>query len=211
MNRRQALRLRVLDFLGIVIGLKAEPETCTGSEEPRQSDRSVSGDCPLTITYGRDSWLWNTDFLCQPVLTDSHRDQKFFPKNFAGMDIGKFIHGVTSMIVTYFNTAGRPVVPDKADSPLVIDSYAPLSVAITGEFFQSVLWRNPKVVETASIVQHTQLAPRNCLNLARKTAGKFSFPDFEGFVVMERSDHGQILTYNESKVNSKGQWVIFKK
>lgn len=85
MNRRQALRLRDFYFLGIVISLQAEPETGAGPEEPRQPDRCVSGDGPLAITYGRDSWLRNSDFLCQPILTDSHRNQEFLPKNFAGM------------------------------------------------------------------------------------------------------------------------------
>jgi hypothetical protein len=56
------------------------------------------------------------------------------------------------MIVTYLDSAGRPVVPGKADSPLVVDSYAPLSVAVTGEFFQPVLWRYAKVVDPARVV-----------------------------------------------------------
>jgi hypothetical protein len=94
------------------------------------------------------------------------------------------------MIVAYFNTAGRPVVPEKADSPLVIDSYAPLSVAVAEQFFQPVLWGNTKVVDPAGVVQHTQLASRYGLNLVWKTAGKISFPNFSSFVVMERGDHG---------------------
>jgi len=36
------------------------------------------------------------------------------------------------MIVAYFNTACRPVIPEKVDSPPVIDCYAPLSVAVAG-------------------------------------------------------------------------------
>ncbi len=94
------------------------------------------------------------------------------------------------MIVAYFNTAGSPVVPDKADSPLVVDSYAPLPVAVAGEFFQSVLGRDAKVIDLAGVVQHTQLTPRHGLNLVWETAGKISFPDFSRFVVMERCDHG---------------------
>jgi hypothetical protein len=152
MNRRQTLRLRILDFLGIVIGLKAEPETGTGTEKPRQPYSGVSGDGSLTVTDSGNSRLWNRDLFSQTILADTHRDKEFFPKNFAGMDIWKFIHGVTSMIVTYFNTAGRPVVPVKTDSPLVINSYAPLSITVAGEFFQPVLWWNAKVVDPVGIV-----------------------------------------------------------
>lgn len=107
------------------------------------------------------------------------------------------------MVVAYFYTAGRPFVPDKADSPLVIDSDAPLSVAVTGKFFQPVLRGNAKVVDPAGVVQHPQLAPRHCLNLARETAGKNALPDFSRLVVMERSDHGKMLTPNGSSVKSE--------
>lgn len=191
MNCGQALGLGFFDFLGIVIGLEAEPETGTGAEKPRQPDGSVSGDGPLTITYGGDSRLRNPDFLCQAILAYSQRNKEFFSKNFAGVDIGKFFHGVTSMVVAYFYTAGRPFVPDKADSPLVIDSEAPLSVAVTGELFQPVLRGNAKVVDPAGVVQHPQFAPRHGLNLARETAGKNALPHFSRLVVMERSDHSK--------------------
>jgi len=93
------------------------------------------------------------------------------------------------MIVAYFDTTGCSVVPDKAYSSLVVDSYTPLTVAVAGEFFQSVLRRDAEVVDPMSVVQHTQFAPRNGLNWGRETAGKFAFPDFLGLVVMERRDH----------------------
>lgn len=191
MNCGQALRLGFFDFLGIVIGLEAEPETGTSAEKPRQPDGSVSGNGPLAIANGGDSRFRDSDFLCQAILAYSHRNQEFFPKDFTGMDIGKFFHGVTPMVVAYFYTAGRTFVPDKADSPLVIDSDAPLSVAVTEELFQPVLWGNTEVVDPAGVVQHPQLAPRHCLDLARETAEKNALPDFLRLVVMERSDHSK--------------------
>jgi hypothetical protein len=105
------------------------------------------------------------------------------------MDIGKLFHSVTSMIVAYFDTTGRPVVPDKTETPLVVNSNTPLPVAVAGEFFQPILGGNTEIVNPTSVVQHTQFAPGHSLNLGRKTAGKFSFPNFLGFVVLERSDH----------------------
>lgn len=155
MNRGEALRLGIFDFFSIVIGLKTEPETGTGAEETRQPHGGVCRDGPFAITYGGDPCLRNSNFFCQAILAYSHRDQEFFPQDFAGVDIGKLIHGVTSVIVAYFDPTGRPVAPDKADTPLVVDSYAPLSIAVAGELFQPVLRRNTKVVNPADVVQHT--------------------------------------------------------
>jgi len=109
--------------------------------------------------------------------------------------------GFTSMIVANFDSAGCSVTPDKADSPLVINPYTPLPFAVTGKFFKSVLRWNAKIIDPVSVVKHTQLTPRHCLNLAWETTRKIPIPNLLSFAIMERCNHIDILTQNGSIVN----------
>ena len=54
-------------------------------------------------------------------------------------------HGLVA--IDDFDIVRIAFLPEKADAPLLVDSYAVLTFPITGEAFQMVARRNPQVVD----------------------------------------------------------------
>ena len=99
-----------------------------------------------------------------------------------------------SVIVQNFDTMRVAVLPTKANAPLVIDAYAVLTFAVAFERLQTIRRRNPEIVETGCVVEHTQLATRNLLNVAWKAPGGCALPNLFGFLVGEVSNHEPTIT-----------------
>lgn len=57
------------------------------------------------------------------------------------------------MIVCYLDIMSISVQPSKADSPLVIDSDAMLSLSVARKFLKPISWGNPKVVQSLCRIQ----------------------------------------------------------
>lgn len=95
------------------------------------------------------------------------------------------------MIVADFHATNSPFIPFKAHPPLIVDAYAPLSGTLAFQCLQPIVRRDTQIFDTLRVVQHTQLAPRHVLNLARQTARKFAAPDLESFFVVEVRNHGE--------------------
>lgn len=75
-----------------------------------------------------------------------------------------FFHDVSSLvIVRYLDSVSVSVFPRKADTPLVIDSYAILPFPISFQFLQVVRRWNSQVVLVFSVVDHAQLSQGHLL------------------------------------------------
>jgi hypothetical protein len=77
------------------------------------------------------------------------------------------------VIVHYFHVNGISVFNPKADTPLVIDTDAPLTFAVSLQSLQPVAGRRTEVFKPIGIVKHLQLAFGNggeCPILARTLA-----------------------------------------
>ena len=61
------------------------------------------------------------------------------------------------MIVNYFNVQRIAVFPAKADSPLIVDPYTVLSLAVAFQGFKTVSGRNSKILQLDCTVQIKQL------------------------------------------------------
>ncbi len=68
------------------------------------------------------------------------------------------------MIVDDFYFVGIAITPDKADSPLVIDSDTVLPFSASFERFNTVAWKYSKVAKRYGSGEHFELAPGNSLD-----------------------------------------------
>jgi len=93
------------------------------------------------------------------------------------------------MIIRDLYLKGIPLSPLKADSPLIIDAYAVLPRPISGELFQPVRRRDSQIVERYGVIQHSQLAQSNLLNVHRQSARKTPTKDPFCFNILEGIDH----------------------
>jgi hypothetical protein len=79
--------------------------------------------------------------LCsQCIYTEFQGLQVFLPQYFAGMDWAHTIciHNNTSVVINNLNVKRVAAFEPEAQSPLLINSYAPARPAITDEFFQFI-------------------------------------------------------------------------
>jgi hypothetical protein len=67
-------------------------------------------------------------------------------------------------VVNDLNLQSITVFPDKADSPLIVDSNAVLSGSVTLQLLKPVRWWNPQRIEPAGRRENFELARRQALN-----------------------------------------------
>jgi hypothetical protein len=84
----------------------------------------------------------NPKVFAEPVLADGQRLKELLFQNLARMHRRNFSHISPLMIVDHLNVMSATVTPDEADSPLVVDPYAVLSLSVARESFQAVSRRN---------------------------------------------------------------------
>ena len=77
-------------FFKIVIGLQAQPESFTGSEDASQPHRGSGTDTPFGQYDLIDTARWHPSCARERVLANAHRSQEFFQQHFAGVDIRRF-------------------------------------------------------------------------------------------------------------------------
>lgn len=89
------------------------------------------------------------------------------------------------MVIDALDLLSLPVVPDKTDSPLVIDSYTPLPSSISPEFLQPISRWDSHVIQSDRPVQHPKLTQGNLLDISGKSAGTLSMKNLFGFFIFE--------------------------
>jgi len=93
------------------------------------------------------------------------------------------------MIICNLNTIGTSVNPDKAHPPLIIDPNAVLSLTVALEGFQTIGRRNAQVRQVSGIIEHSQLASGDFLDIAWYAARYLTFPYLFSLPVAESLDH----------------------
>ena len=90
------------------------------------------------------------------------RHQKLLAQHLAGMDgahlVLGFMAGSLSVVIHNFRIACFAVLPEKAQTKLVIDANAVLSCAITFQGFQSVSWWRPQEFRRGCTVELLQFS-----------------------------------------------------
>jgi hypothetical protein len=72
------------------------------------------------------------------------------------------------MIVDYLDLVDIALVPNKADSPALIDSDTILAMSVSLESFQAVSRRSAQIIEGFRPVKHAQFAQGGSLNFCRQ-------------------------------------------
>ncbi len=86
------------------------------------------------------------------------------------------------MIVNNFDILRAHIYPAKTQLELIVDPNAVLSVSVAFEGFESVAWRNSKVIEPLRNLDLTDLPSRNCLDRLIRC------PRAKAFVSVHRND-----------------------
>lgn len=97
------------------------------------------------------------------------------------------------MIIRDLYIKGIPFSPFKADPPLIIDADAVLPRPISGKLFQPVRRRDSQIVERYGVIQHSQLAQSNLLNVRWQSARKTPTKDPFCFNILEGLNHKFII------------------
>lgn len=121
---------------------------------------------------------------------DAHGPHEVLQQNFTGVDfIEQFSHVAPLVVVHDFDLIGAIGVPDKADTPLVIDADAVLSFAVPLERFQMVAGGNPQACQFRGRLQLQKLAPRHAFDVL-ESGNRLAMKQRLGLNADERVNHG---------------------
>jgi hypothetical protein len=84
---------------------------------------------------------------------------------------------------------GTSVVPNKTNTPLVIDSNAVLPRSVGFQKFEPIARRYFQIVQHDSLIEQTQLSQCNGLYIRWKLPASHTVPDKFSFPAIETSDH----------------------
>ena len=93
------------------------------------------------------------------------------------------------MIIHDFYVISITIDPLKAYPLLVIDTDTILPCPVVAKFLQSVCWWNTKIFKGDGIVEHTQLAVADLLDVLGQPGRTQAFEDAGGFLALEGFDH----------------------
>jgi hypothetical protein len=95
------------------------------------------------------------------------------------------------MIVDDFHLKRVTVTPVKAHTPLIVDSNTVLTFSISGQLFQAIAGRNPKVFKRVSGIKEQELAKSCSLDGPRELLDSLSEEDALGLLVAKAADHSE--------------------
>jgi hypothetical protein len=74
------------------------------------------------------------------------------------------------VVVCDFDIIGVSILPEKANTPLIIDPNAVLSGSVASKLFQMVCRWNSEVIEYFGVVEHAQFAQGYLLDVIRQSS-----------------------------------------
>jgi hypothetical protein len=81
-------------------------------------------------------------------------------------------HFILLVVINDFHICGVTVFPTETDTPLVVDTDAPLPCSIASQQFEAVAGRHSQLIEFARGIDELEFSPCYSLNLMRKLANK---------------------------------------
>ena len=112
--------------------LQTEPEFRAGAKEVTEAQRSIAANAPLAVQNRRDSVCGHIKLASQ--FCGAHAEFfEFFGEMLTRMDSGQCHDGFILLVVVYnfhISRARRSVGPLEANSPLIVDADAVLSLPI---------------------------------------------------------------------------------
>jgi hypothetical protein len=96
------------------------------------------------------------------------------------------------MVVHDLHIAWACLAPYEANAPLIVYPNAVLSRSIALQGLQPIAWRNAKVGQNTSLVEHAQLSQGDGLNVRGKPPAPPPRPYQFRFRIGEASDHSRV-------------------
>jgi hypothetical protein len=93
------------------------------------------------------------------------------------------------MIVSDLHVAGVAFCPRKADAPLIVGSYAPLTRPVGPELFKPIAWWFPEISDIPCVLNHEKLPQCYPLNAHWITCYTFLLPNPLCILVLKGSNH----------------------
>ena len=81
------------------------------------------------------------------------------------------------MIVYNFDSVRILVIPDKANTPLVVDTNGMLPLTVASQFLKPIAWGDAKVVQAFGGIDQNQLLSSSLLNIVWYLFGVRPLPD----------------------------------
>src|SRR5712672_4055580 len=108
-----------------------------------------------------------------------------------------------SVIIDTFHVERVSILPLEAQTPLLVDPNAVLSLAITLHCFEKIRWRNQEVAQIRRTVQILQLLACPLLNLSVDALHKPTLENLLGISILERANHCISSTLKQCVINVK--------
>ncbi len=183
--------------LEVVAGLEIQPEPITRAEIPREPQGTIRADGPGAMHDLVNPTRRHTDIPSQPVLGQAERLEKIRREDFAGVYGIQLSSGHappssdTLVIVDDLNFVGIPILPAKADAPLLVHANTVLAGSIAPKLLQSIPWRDAKVAKLFGRVHGREFAQHRALDVCGISPDGFASEQSLGIAVGEGLDHGE--------------------
>jgi hypothetical protein len=143
----------------IEVGLEPKPKLGGNAEIFAQPQSSIGSDSAFPIHNSADAARWNSDFPGESIDTDVHWLHEFLEKNLSGMDRVKqfFVrHKSSLMIVDDLDVESVALFPNEANSPLIINANAVLTLAVASQRFQAIARGSQQVSQRSRAMEVKQ-------------------------------------------------------
>ena len=178
----------------VVFELEAEPEFGRGPKVSRQAQGGVGGDSPPAAHDIIEARRRDTQCSGELVHAHAQRFENVLADGFAGMGSRyKICHNIIFlMVVGDLHVAGVPILPDKTDAVLVVNSYTVLSLPGAFQGFQAVAGNRRQIAQKSRLVQMDELTERNLFDGLKVLRGLLLKHPF-GRGISKRLDHKLIV------------------
>jgi hypothetical protein len=104
------------------------------------------------------------------------------------------------VVIRDFHIFSALALPEKANAPLVIDPDAVLPLSVASERLKPVPGRNLKVFDIGGAVKDQEFSQCGSLDVTWNLPGTVPTENPFGLSVLERADHGYIVTLSVNNV-----------
>jgi hypothetical protein len=80
-------------------------------------------------------------------------------------------------------------MPDETNPPLIVDPDRVLTLPVRPQGFEAITRGNAKIAKYPSLIQKTELAERDILNIGRQSSASLAGPDQFCFRISEALNH----------------------
>src|SRR5437773_1525968 len=110
--------------------------------------------------------------------------------------VGCFLHRL--MIIYYLHAFRTAIIPNKTNTPLIIDPDTILALSVGFERFKPIPRRRLQVQQPVSAMQILQLAASGILNIRRQLSRTFAMKDPLGFGATKADDHCATISHRDN-------------